>query len=195
MIMAHKSSGEGRKALVPAISVEYLAFAAFKDVRTFEFQLAPLPRPGSIVLKPGQHVRLALPALQGKEASAPERTWTVTSSPQWFADHGRFQISVKLKQGGLASTWLHKLTRKALLWKLHSTSGIKLNDVCSDQEMETARLHFLGFAGEFGPQLDPRSGDLRKTMPRHIIFLTARAPSCAGRFTVLGLGMRVVVHL
>lgn len=34
-----------------------------QDVKTFEFQLAPLPKPGSLQLKPGQHVRLALPWL------------------------------------------------------------------------------------------------------------------------------------
>jgi len=138
---------------------EYLAVLQWvrqesQEVRTFELQLAPLPKPGSVVLKPGQHVRLALPALQGKEASPPERTWTVTSSPQWFADHARFQISVKLKHGGLASTWLHQLSR---------------------EEMKSANIHFLGFSGEFGPQLDPSSGELRSqvSMPRHSVFLTA----------------------
>ena len=141
-----------------ALGPEYLAVLQWvrqesRDVRTFEFQLAPLPKPGSIILKPGQHVRLALPAL-GTEASPAERTWTVTSSPQWLADHGRFQISVKLKRGGLASTWLHKLGR---------------------EEMKGANIHFLGFSGEFGPQLDPSSGELRSqiAMPRHSVFLTA----------------------
>eukprot|EP00913_Durusdinium_trenchii_P006466 g6077.t1 len=71
---------------------EFLAVLQW-DVKTFEFQLAPLPRPGSLELKPGQHVRLALPALKAEKESLPERTWTVTSTPGWFADHGRFQIS------------------------------------------------------------------------------------------------------
>mmetsp|Transcript_6467 Transcript_6467/g.14894 ORF Transcript_6467/g.14894 Transcript_6467/m.14894 type:complete len:616 (-) Transcript_6467:287-2134(-) len=125
-----------------------------KEIKTFEFQLAPLPRPGSIKLLPGQHVRLALPDLQkAGEAAVPERTWTVTSSPQWFADHARFQISVKMKPGGLASTWLHQMSPK---------------------EMKEARLDFLGFAGEFGPQLC-EGGAVRtaSTLPRHLVFLTA----------------------
>jgi len=123
-----------------------------KEIKTFEFQLAPLPRPGSIKLLPGQHVRLALPDLQkAGEAAVPERTWTVTSSPQWFADHARFQISVKMKPGGLASTWLHQLSPKVKV-----------------------PVDFLGFAGEFGPQLG-EGGMLRdaSTMPQHLIFLTA----------------------
>eukprot|EP00438_Fugacium_kawagutii_P025222 Skav235375 [mRNA] locus=scaffold6992:46428:48257:- [translate_table: standard] len=120
------------------------------DVKTFEFQLVPLPRPGYLQLKPGQHVRLGLPGL-GSDGTMPERTWTVTSSPQWFADHGRFQISVKLKDGGLASTFLHQL------------------------KDDKAELHFLGFAGDFGPQLDPQTADLRSkaSMPSDVIFLTA----------------------
>ncbi|CAK8994649.1 unnamed protein product [Durusdinium trenchii] len=122
-----------------------------KDVKTFEFQLAPLPRPGSLELKPGQHVRLALPALKAEKESLPERTWTVTSTPGWFADHGRFQISVKHKPGGLASSFLHELNPK---------------------DAEHARLHFLGFAGEFGPQLDA-SGQLRRRAPTNVVFLTA----------------------
>lgn len=79
-----------------------------------------------------------------------ERTWTVTSSPQWFSDHGRFQITVKHQPRGVASGYLH---------------GIK-----SEKDIEP--LHFLGFAGEFGPQLTA-SGELRGTTAPHVVFLTA----------------------
>lgn len=40
----------------------------------------------------------AKPALV-KEGQPPvERTWTVTSEPSWFHEHGRFQISVQHKK-------------------------------------------------------------------------------------------------
>eukprot|EP00435_Cladocopium_sp_Y103_P026716 s567_g6.t1 len=122
------------------------------DVITFEFQLVPIPRPGSLKLKAGQHVRLGIPALS-KDGMPVERTWTVTSEPSWFHEHGRFQISVQHKKDGLVTPFLHK--------------KLALNKVA---ESESAFI-FHGFSGEFSPLLEP-TGEyrLQKQLPKHIVF-------------------------
>lgn len=123
-----------------------------EDVITFEFQLAPIPRPGSLKLKAGQHVRLGIPALS-KDGMPVERTWTVTSEPSWFHEHGRFQISVQHKKDGLVTPFLHQ--------------KLALNKV---EESESVFI-FHGFSGEFSPLLEP-SGEyrLQKQLPKHIVF-------------------------
>jgi len=120
------------------------------QVATFEFQLAPIPRPGSLELRSGQHVRLGLPALG--QGVPPERTWTVTSAPSWFHEHGRFQISVQHKKDGLVTPFLHKQLAKGLA------------------QEEDGTFIFHGFSGEFSPLLDPSTGEYRSRLPRHVVF-------------------------
>jgi len=123
-----------------------------EDVITFEFQLAPIPRPGSLILKAGQHVRLGIPALS-KDGMPVERTWTVTSEPSWFHEHGRFQISVQHKKDGLVTPFLHQT--------------LAMNKA---KESESTFI-FHGFSGEFSPLLEP-SGEyrLQKHLPKHVVF-------------------------
>ena len=126
-----------------------------EDVITFEFQLAPIPRPGSLVLKTGQHVRLGIPALSQEGQPPVERTWTVTSEPSWFHEHGRFQISVQHKKDGLVTPFLHQ--------------KLAMNKA---SESESCFI-FHGFSGEFSPLLEP-SGEYRTAnagIPQHLVFI------------------------
>eukprot|EP00127_Corallochytrium_limacisporum_P004611 Clim_evm25s169 gene=Clim_evmTU25s169 len=111
------------------------------SIRTFEFQLARVPRPGTVILRSGQHVRLRIPHITDRSTGQPpERTWTVTSDPNWFSVHGRFQITVRNagEEKGFVSPWLHTTAKDT-----------------EDRPYDPLRaVEFLGFSGEFSPLLD-----------------------------------------
>uniref|UniRef100_A0A0G4HNU1 FAD-binding FR-type domain-containing protein n=1 Tax=Chromera velia CCMP2878 TaxID=1169474 RepID=A0A0G4HNU1_9ALVE len=187
--------GEQSTDLVSVASPSFRAMlmwvrAESSDVKTFEFQLAPIPRPGSVTLLPGQHVRMQLPCGTAADQQAEEeeegeggsaitsaggliqRTWTVTSTPSWFHEHGRFQISVKRKEGGVASSWLHdELPRRVVQTCAQDVKEGRTTS-CKGVPPE---IQFLGFAGEFSPLVDDVSGQLRSEgeVARHVVFLVA----------------------
>jgi ferredoxin-NADP reductase len=51
------------------------------------------------------------------------RSWTISSSPSMFFDKTLFTITVKRKEGGLASTWIHEHMKRGITWKLLGIEG------------------------------------------------------------------------
>lgn len=166
-VVVNGGSGEAVKSSFPVPVVLAKIVQESPVVKTFRW-LAPR----NIPFLPGQYATFEFPAIPGSSESSHIRTWTLSETPNSIRGDNTLDVSVKLKEGGLISTWLHNSN--------HAVVG-----------ETTVQLH--GVQGEMTPiiTIDDQSDVAKPAMihaPKHLLLLSAGIGITPSLSIVRGLG-------